>query len=149
MGIGTGLIVGFSLGSAEGIRVGILAGLFFAFVYGLLAPALDFSAPFLLFTEIVLRLRTRRVARFRPLLEDALERQVLRQAGPFYQLRHEHLQDRLAARYRHEHLEQARGWGNDVPSAAALVARPFTSVAQSQEVACEVAFPIIVVLFPA
>ena len=64
VGIGTGLIVGLSLGSVEGIRVGILAGLFFAFVYGLLAPALDFSAPFLLFTEIVLCLRTRRVVRF-------------------------------------------------------------------------------------
>jgi hypothetical protein len=34
-----------------------------------------------------------------PLLESALDRQVLRQAGAVYQFRHADLQDRLADRY--------------------------------------------------
>jgi hypothetical protein len=53
----------------------------------------------LLFTEMALRLQGRGV-RFMPLLEKALARQVLRQAGAVYQFRHADLQDRLAARYK-------------------------------------------------
>jgi hypothetical protein len=56
------------------------------------------AASSLRFTQIALRLKGRRV-RFMPLLETALERQVLRQAGAVYQFRHADLQDRLAERY--------------------------------------------------
>jgi hypothetical protein len=55
-----------------------------------------------LVAELVLAVGGRRV-RFVPLLEDALRRQVLRQAGAVYQFRHAELQDRLAAGYRSEH----------------------------------------------
>jgi hypothetical protein len=56
------------------------------------------SAPLLFFTEIALVMQRRRV-RFMTLLETALARQVLRQAGAFYQFRHADLQDRLAELY--------------------------------------------------
>jgi hypothetical protein len=52
--------------------------------------------------QVVLFLQGRRV-RFMPLLETALERQVLRQAGAVYQFRHADLQDRLAAHFAAEH----------------------------------------------
>lgn len=42
--------------------------------------------------------------RFLPLLETALERQVLRQAGAVHQFRHAERQDRLATLYRSGHL---------------------------------------------
>jgi hypothetical protein len=81
---------GLALGLAFGLTLGLLNGL----VSGLRAGA----APSLLFTELALWLRRRRV-RFMPLLETALARQVLRQAGAVYQFRHADLQDRLAERY--------------------------------------------------
>jgi hypothetical protein len=52
----------------------------------------------LAFAEIVLCLKGRPV-RFMPMLETALARQVLRQAGAVYQFRHASLQDRLAEQY--------------------------------------------------
>jgi hypothetical protein len=70
------------LGLASGLVSGFRAG----------------AAPSLLFTELALWPRGRRV-RFMPLLETALARQVLRQAGAVYQFRHADLQDRLADQY--------------------------------------------------
>ena len=55
----------------------------------LLLAALDWRA------RLACRHRDR--VRFIPLLEDAADRQVLRQAGVTYQFRHATLQDRLAA----------------------------------------------------
>jgi hypothetical protein len=79
-----------ALALAFGVTLGLVSGL----VSGVRAGA----APSLLFAEIALRLRARKV-RFMPLLESALDRQVLRQAGAVYQFRHADLQDRLADRY--------------------------------------------------
>jgi hypothetical protein len=81
---------GLTLGLAFGLTLGLLSGLVSGFRAG--------AAPSLLFTEIALWPRRRRV-RFMPLLETAMDRQVLRQAGAVYQFRHADLQDRLAARY--------------------------------------------------
>ena len=81
---------GLALGSAFGLTLGLVSGLVSGFRAG--------AAPSLLFTELALWLRGRRV-RFMPLLESALDRQVLRQAGAVYQFRHADLQDRLADRY--------------------------------------------------
>jgi hypothetical protein len=78
----TGLAIGLTLGFLSGLVSGFRAG----------------AAPSLLFTETALWLRGRRV-RFMTLLETALARQVLRQAGAVYQFRHADLQDRLADRY--------------------------------------------------
>jgi hypothetical protein len=56
------------------------------------------AASSLLVTEIMLFLHGRPV-RFMPLLETALKKQVLRQAGAVYQFRHAELQDRLAEQH--------------------------------------------------
>jgi hypothetical protein len=77
-------------GLGLGLTLGLLSGLVSGFRAG--------AAPSLLFTEIALLLRGRQV-RFMPLLETAMDRQVLRQAGAVYQFRHADLQDRLADRY--------------------------------------------------
>jgi hypothetical protein len=74
---------------------------------GLLFVLAGGAAPSLLLAEIALRLKGRQV-RFMPLLETALSRQVLRQAGAVYQFRHADLQDRLADRYEAE-LMRRRG----------------------------------------
>jgi hypothetical protein len=81
---------GLGLGSAFGLTLGLLSGLVSGFRAG--------AASSLLFTEIALWPQGRRV-QFMPLLERALDRQVLRQAGAVYQFRHADLQDRLAERY--------------------------------------------------
>ncbi len=65
---------------------------------GLLAVFWEGAASSLLFTDVGLLARGRMV-RFMPLLESALDRQVLRQAGAVYQFRHAELQDRLVERY--------------------------------------------------
>jgi hypothetical protein len=85
-----GLVELLAFGLAFGVSLGLLSGLVSGFRVG--------AAPSLLFTEIALLLRGRRV-RFMTMLETALARQVLRQAGAVYQFRHADLQDRLADRY--------------------------------------------------
>ena len=82
-----GLATGVTLGAACGMPVGLAAGLTTG-----LAPAVTF-------TELALLVSRRSRVRFLPLFEDALGRQVLRQAGSAYQFRHAALQDYLAARY--------------------------------------------------
>jgi hypothetical protein len=81
---------GLALGLAFGLTLGPVSALVSGFRAG--------AAPSLLFTELALWPRGRRV-RFMPLLETALEKQVLRQAGAVYQFRHADLQDRLAEQY--------------------------------------------------
>jgi hypothetical protein len=87
-------------------HAGLLLGLPFALPLGLMGGLMSGfragAASSLLFTELALWLRGRRV-RFMPLLESALDRQVLRQAGAVYQFRHADLQDRLAERYEAAH----------------------------------------------
>jgi hypothetical protein len=89
-GSSSGLGYALHFGQAFGLMLGIVSGLVSGFRAG--------AAPSLLFTEVALLLRGRRV-RLMPLLERALDRQVLRQAGAVYQFRHADLQDRLADRY--------------------------------------------------
>jgi hypothetical protein len=84
-----GLTLGLTLGLVSGLASGFRAG----------------AAPSLKFAEIALWLRGRRV-RFMPLLETALARQVLRQAGAVYQFRHADLQDRLADRFEAELMQR-------------------------------------------
>jgi hypothetical protein len=111
VGISFGLMLGllfaltpaFESGLIAGLKVGLMVALAGALGAGIIR-GLDGAAPHLLFGEITLRLRGRRV-RFMPLLKSALDQQVLRQAGSVYQFRHADLQDRLAERHRQEHLE--------------------------------------------
>jgi hypothetical protein len=84
------LLPGLVFGLAFGLILGLVSGLVSGFRAG--------AASSLLFTELALWPRGRRV-RFMPLLETALARQVLRHAGAVYQFRHADLQDRLAERY--------------------------------------------------
>jgi hypothetical protein len=102
-----------------GLAIGIFFAASFAYPYRprdiLYSPAtlligLGFGlavgqVPEVKFTELVLAFQHiltghgRSRARFRRLLEDAYNRQLLRQAGAFYQFRHAALQDRLATMY--------------------------------------------------
>ena len=71
-------------------------------VFGLgcaLAVAAIPQVPLVKFTELVLACQGRGKVHFGRLLEDAFDRQVLRQAGTVYQFRHATLQDHLAAMY--------------------------------------------------
>jgi hypothetical protein len=83
-----GLVTG-SAKAAVGVA-GLVLGLAVGFVGGF-GPALRLTV-----VEVLWGLRLRRV-RFMPLLQAALHRQVLRQAGAVYQFRHAALQDLLAA----------------------------------------------------
>ncbi len=56
------------------------------------------QVPLVKLTEIILTCRWRDRAHFHRLLEEACERQVLRQAGTVYQFRRALLQDQLATR---------------------------------------------------
>lgn len=89
-------LVGGLLGLLGGLLIGWVIGPEFAFMIGPVVWASGGASPQLLIAQAVLALRGRPV-RFMPLLETALERQVLRQAGAVYQFRHADLQDRLAA----------------------------------------------------
>jgi hypothetical protein len=80
---------------------------------GLVVALVDVAISSLRTVETLFLLRRRRV-RFLPLLEDALRRQVLRQAGAVYQFRHAELQDRLAELY---HRAPAKRRGHMVPIA--------------------------------
>jgi hypothetical protein len=97
-GLLVGLVVGLARGPADRLEHGLLVGLVVGFVVGLVVGLSGGASSSLLFAEIALRLRGRWV-RFMPLLETALKKQVLRQAGAVYQFRHADLQDRLANRY--------------------------------------------------
>jgi hypothetical protein len=98
------------------LAAGLVRGLAVGLAVGLLFGLVDGASPPLLFAEVALRLRGRRV-RFMPLLETALQRQVLRQAGVVYQFRHAALQDRLADRYRREHPGAVAAAGLAAPAA--------------------------------
>jgi hypothetical protein len=81
---------------------GLMAVLELGLVFGLALGLVVGLAVSLRLTEVVLTLRGRGRMRFVRFFEDALDRQVLRQAGAVYQFRHAELQDHLAARYREE-----------------------------------------------
>lgn len=93
-GLLLGPLIGLEAGLASGLVFGLVLGLVGALLAGLAAAG---PAVHVVVVELVWWLRGESV-RFLPLLEAALERQVLRQAGAVYQFRHAELQDRLAAR---------------------------------------------------
>jgi hypothetical protein len=76
--------------------IGLLAFLQSVAIFGWLPWATTGAAPQLRVAQGTLRLLGRGRVQFIPLLEDALVRQVLRQAGTMYQFRHAALQDYLA-----------------------------------------------------
>ncbi|MGW3960159.1 hypothetical protein ACWED2_10070 [Amycolatopsis sp. NPDC005003] len=80
----TGLVVG----SPDSLAVGLAGGLVIGFLVAF-GPALQLTV-----VQTIWRLRGRPI-RFLPLLQAALHRQVLRQAGAVYQFRHAALQDFL------------------------------------------------------
>jgi hypothetical protein len=98
VGLVVGLVGGLLVGLLVGLEHGLLVGLPVGFVVGLVVGLSGGASSSLLFTEIALWLWGQWV-RFMPLIESALDRQVLRQAGAVYQFRHADLQDRLAERY--------------------------------------------------
>jgi hypothetical protein len=102
VGLIGGLVIGLVVGLASELKVGLIGGLICGLMFGLIgglrSAASSGAASSLRLAEIALRLKGQRV-RFMPLLETALMRQVLRQAGVVYQFRHADLQDRLADQY--------------------------------------------------
>jgi hypothetical protein len=84
---------------SEDWRIGVTRGLLMGISLAMYAVVSRSAVPMLLLSELGLRIGGHRV-HFIRLLETALDRQVLRQAGAVYQFRHAALQDRLAAQYR-------------------------------------------------
>ena len=69
----------------------LLVGFGFCLVVG--------QVPIVKLIELILTCQSRRRVHFLSLLEDAYDRQILRQAGAFYQFRHAVLQDHLVTMY--------------------------------------------------
>jgi hypothetical protein len=88
-GFGIGLVVGLGAGPLSGVGLGVSAALIAWLALG--------QVPLIKLTEVILGCHGHGRWRFLPLLEDARDRQILRQAGAVYQFRHAALQDRLAA----------------------------------------------------
>jgi hypothetical protein len=92
IGLEFGLSGGVAFGLAGKLALGVAFGLTFGLMFALTAgPALRLAV-----VEVSWALRGQRI-RILPLLQAALDRQVLRQAGAVYQFRHAALQDLLAA----------------------------------------------------
>jgi len=119
-----GIAVGFAFGinNYTGIRLEVIDGLIFAVGIGSGAGiAVAFGtgqAVLVKFAEFVLVCQRQGQVHFLPLLEDAVDRQVLRQAGALYQFRHDSLQKHLT---RH-------GGANPISSA---VKSPYSTSLQS------------------
>jgi hypothetical protein len=107
----TGVIAGLMTGLIGGLTAGVAAGLMFGPIFGSEAAVmfglgtglttwfLTAQVPLVKLTELVLACQRSGRVHFQHLLEEALRRQVLRQAGAVYQFRHAALQDRLAETY--------------------------------------------------
>jgi hypothetical protein len=87
-------------GPTAGFPAGIAFGLAVGGAGWLIVWILSGQISLLKLTELILSLQYRNRIRFMNLLEDASDRQVLRQAGVVYQFRHSELQARLAAMHR-------------------------------------------------
>ena len=97
-GLVSGLVSGLTVGLVSGPTIGLVATLAIALVGALICGLLfgQGVAVELIAAELWWWSRRRRV-RFIPLLQTALDRQILRQAGAVYQFRHTALQDFLKA----------------------------------------------------
>ena len=104
VGLAVGLVAGMASGMAPGASVGFASPLANDFATWLPWTLSILAATWLAigqvprvkFTELILACRSGERVRFLRLLEDAADRQVLRQAGVMYQFRHAALQERLA-----------------------------------------------------
>lgn len=96
LAVAVGLAVGLVAGGGLPVRAGVGGGLAFGLGGGLMAGGLaGGSVPKVGLTELVLGVRGTGRVRFINVLEDAHQRQVLRQAGALYQFRHAELQEYL------------------------------------------------------
>jgi hypothetical protein len=91
-----GLVIGSVAGIMAGFGFGLTVGIATGLGAGLLAALVAVQVPVVKVTEISLSFQEHSKVNFRHLLEDALDRQLLRQAGTVYQFRHAALQDHLA-----------------------------------------------------
>jgi hypothetical protein len=102
----SGLAFGLTSG-LTGLAVGLAVGLAFGLIIGL-GPAVQLAV-----VEAIWGLLLLKRVRFMPLLQTALQKQVLRQAGAEYQFRHAALQDLLAGAITLPHLGDIhRAMGN-------------------------------------
>jgi hypothetical protein len=113
VGVVAGVVFGREYGLATGLTLGVACGM----PVGLAAGLTTGIVPAVAFTELTLLVSRRGRVRFLRLFEDALGRQVLRQAGSAYQFRHAALQDYLAARYE----AAGKAGRHDVPLARGTV----------------------------
>jgi hypothetical protein len=97
------LAVGLAAGLTPVVLVGLFGGWSTGLVFGLALLAVGFLAglawgrvPMVWVAQVVLACQGRGGVHFLHLLEDAFDRQLLRQAGTVYQFRHAALQDHLA-----------------------------------------------------
>jgi hypothetical protein len=102
------VLVGILLGISGGFRSSLITGLIFGFGIGVGVGVGAGQVPLVKLTELILNHHDHGRLHCENLLEDALSRQVLRQAGVVYQFRHAALQDHLAAIYSASHGGQAQ-----------------------------------------
>jgi hypothetical protein len=96
IGLAIGLVFALAFEPVDGLTVGLADGLGFG-LSGMFTASLAFGqVPLVKLTELLLTCRGEGRVHFRRLLEDACDRQVLRQAGTIYQFRHAMLQARIA-----------------------------------------------------
>jgi hypothetical protein len=99
IGLAVGVVFTLAYEPVGGLEAGVAAGIGFGLAGTFTASFAFGQVPLVKLTELILTCRWRYRVHFHRLLEDACERQVLRQAGTVYQFRHAMLQDRLATRY--------------------------------------------------
>ena len=128
-GATTGAVAGVVVSVAASIPRGAMLGVLSAFAAGLATACYESAWPRWQLTRSWLAVRRRLPWRLMVFLADAHHRGVLRQEGPFYQIRYMQLQQRLASRSRqlrpeHPFLPGRRRWlapaGAVVPAIAAL-----------------------------
>jgi hypothetical protein len=105
IGIKPGLDASHRIGTVSGITAGIV----FAFGVLLVAWLAAGQVPLLKLSELFLNRQLSNRIKFLNLLEYALDREVLRQAGSVYQFRHAALQMHLARMHRRPAMNEAAG----------------------------------------
>jgi hypothetical protein len=122
IGLAVGLVFTFASEPVSGLESGLVSGIGFGLACTFIASVTFGQVPLVKLTELILTCRWRGRVRFHRLLEDACDRQVLRQAGTVYQFRHAMLQDRLASTYapaRHAEGAPRHGWAELAPQTGA------------------------------
>jgi hypothetical protein len=99
IGLGIGPAVGFGGGLGSGLANVLVGGFVIGLVIGLIFTLRGGSMK-VSFIELILSTTGAGRVKFIQVLEDAHQRQILRQAGAIYQFRHAELQDHLAEIHR-------------------------------------------------